>query len=61
MCFEQEVNVIVMLASEIENGKEKCYAYWPDDSALEFETLQVIRTSYEEVKLHSKFPVPFPP
>jgi protein-tyrosine phosphatase len=42
------VYVIVMVASEMENGREKCYQYWPEDLPLEFELLHVSRNSYNK-------------
>ena len=30
MIWEQDVNLIVMVASEIEAGKLKCHRYWPE-------------------------------
>jgi len=40
-----EYDVVVMLANEIENGKEKCYNYWPEETPSEFELLSVVRNS----------------
>jgi len=43
MVFECNVMVIVMLANEIENGKEKVFAYWPEqtNTPLQLELFQV--------------------
>ena len=32
MVWEQEVSCIVMLTSEVENGKVKCACYWPTET-----------------------------
>lgn len=38
MCFEYNVNVIVMLCSVIEDGRNKCSAYWNIETPIHFKT-----------------------
>lgn len=38
MCFDYNVNVIVMLCSVIENGKNKCSSYWNIETPIQFKT-----------------------
>lgn len=45
MCFDYNVNVIVMLCSEIEDGKKKCSAYWDIKTPLHFKTVAKILES----------------
>jgi len=40
--------VIVMLANEIENGKEKVYPYWPEESDLTLELFKIQKGSVDK-------------
>eukprot|EP01119_Soliformovum_irregulare_P025711 TRINITY_DN9599_c0_g1_i3.p1 TRINITY_DN9599_c0_g1~~TRINITY_DN9599_c0_g1_i3.p1 ORF type:complete len:958 (-),score=241.53 TRINITY_DN9599_c0_g1_i3:32-2623(-) len=49
MCYEKKAHTVVMLTNEVENGKEKCYLYWPDDDApLEYVSLVVSKISQSQ-------------
>lgn len=48
MIWEQKCKVIVMLANVIENGKEKCFSYWPEGLPLEFPKLRIAQVKEEE-------------
>ena len=38
MCFQYDVNVIVMLCNEIESGRNKCSSYWNIVNPVQFKT-----------------------
>jgi len=40
--------VIVMLGCEVENGREKCFPYWPDQSPVELPDLSVFCDSFTQ-------------
>ena len=49
MCWEQDVNVVIMLTRITENGKIKCYKYWPAKSkSKRFGAYSVLLTSKEK-------------
>jgi len=45
MIWEHKITSIVMLANEIENGKEKVFPYWPEMSNLEIDNFVLSRIS----------------
>lgn len=53
MVWEQHVGVIVMLTSLMENGREKCYRYWPP--ARMTEEYGYVHVTFEAERAHSNF------
>ena len=41
MCFDYNINVIIMLCNEIENGKQKCSSYWNIKMPKNFKALNI--------------------
>ncbi|XP_065666598.1 phosphatidylinositol phosphatase PTPRQ isoform X2 [Hydra vulgaris] len=44
MCWEQNVNTIVMLTQLVEQGKNKCHKYWPDVGSTCYDMMQITLT-----------------
>lgn len=43
MCFDYNVNVIVMLCNEFENGVKKCSNYWDEKDLSEFTIIKTLK------------------
>ena len=41
MCFDYNINVIIMLCKEFEDGKKKCSPYWDIKNPKNFKTLNI--------------------
>uniref|UniRef100_A0A2C9LXR7 Tyrosine-protein phosphatase domain-containing protein n=1 Tax=Biomphalaria glabrata TaxID=6526 RepID=A0A2C9LXR7_BIOGL len=48
MLWEQKIDITVMLANTVENGKLKCQQYWPDKGTLLFGKIKVELLSTEK-------------
>ena len=57
MCFDYNINVIIMLCNEIEDGKKKCTSYWHIKMPKKFKTVNIIKTENNEFFVQRKIEI----